>query len=82
MIAFIVASSEPTDEATLEEYGLRFDIEESKRSEKSGGYQIHLSHLAQPEAAFAPEARPGPGHPVSDQSWGQRRSRPTSERSR
>jgi hypothetical protein len=33
---WFVASSEPTDEATLEEYGLRFDIEESFRDEKSG----------------------------------------------
>jgi hypothetical protein len=47
---WFVASSEPTDEVTLEEYGLRFDIEESIRSEKSGGYQLHLSHLATPEA--------------------------------
>ncbi len=47
---WFVASSEPTDEATLEEYGLRFDIEESFRDEKSGGYQLQTSRLAAPEA--------------------------------
>src|SRR5258708_3587927 len=47
---WFVASSEPTDEATLEEYGLRFDIEESFRDEKSGGYQLQTSRLATPEA--------------------------------
>jgi len=47
---WFVASSEPTDEATLEEYGLRFDIEESFRDEKSGGYQLQASRLASPEA--------------------------------
>ena len=47
---FIVVSDEPTDARTLDEYGLRFDIEPSKRSEKSGGYQIHTSQLATPEA--------------------------------
>ena len=66
MIAFIVASSEPTAEATLEEYGLRFDIEESKRDEKSGGYQLQTSCLAAPEAAFAPAADPGLDHPSPD----------------
>jgi len=47
---WFVVSDEPTTAQTLDEYGLRFDIEESFRDEKSGGYQIHLSHLAQPEA--------------------------------
>ena len=47
---WFVGSSEQTSAQTLDEYGLRFDIEESKRSEKSGGYQIHTSHLATPEA--------------------------------
>ncbi len=50
MIAFIVVSDEPADAETLGEYGLRFPIEASKRSEKSGGYQIHTSQLATPEA--------------------------------
>jgi hypothetical protein len=47
---WFVASDEPTDARTLDEYGLRFDIEESFRDEKSGGYQIHSSQLATPEA--------------------------------
>ena len=46
---WFVVSDEPTNARTLDEYGLRFDIEESKRAEKSGGYQIHLSQLATPE---------------------------------
>lgn len=50
MIAFIVLSDELTDARTLEEYGLRFDIEPSFRDEKSGGYQLHTSPKAQPEA--------------------------------
>ncbi len=50
MIAFIVVSDEPTDAQTLDEYGLCFDIEESFLDEKSGGYQIHTSQLATPEA--------------------------------
>ncbi len=47
---WFVGSSEPTDARTLDEYGLRFDIEESFLDEKSGGYQIHTSKLATPEA--------------------------------
>src|SRR6266496_2411951 len=47
---WFVASDEPTDARTLDEYGLRFDIEENFRDEKSGGYQIHSSQLATPEA--------------------------------
>jgi hypothetical protein len=50
MTAFIVVSDEPTNARTLDEYGLRFDIEGSFRDEKSGGYQIHTSQLAKPEA--------------------------------
>jgi len=50
VIAFIVVSDEPTDATTLDAYGLRFDIEEAFLDEKSGGYQIHLSELATPEA--------------------------------
>ncbi len=50
MIAFIVVSDEPTDARTLDEYGLRFDSEESFLDEKSGGYQLHTSELATPEA--------------------------------
>ncbi len=47
---WFVASDEPTNAKTLEEYGLRFDIEEAFLDEKSGGYQIHTSELATPEA--------------------------------
>jgi hypothetical protein len=47
---WFVVSDEPTNARTLDEYSLRFGIEENKRSEKSGGYQIHLSQLATPEA--------------------------------
>jgi hypothetical protein len=47
---WFVASSEPTTARTLEEYGLRFDIEELFRDEKSGGYQLHTSRLATPDA--------------------------------
>jgi hypothetical protein len=43
-------SDEPTDARTLDEYGLRFDIEEAFLDEKSGGYQIHISEVATPEA--------------------------------
>jgi len=47
---WFVASSEPTNQVTLQEYGLRFDIEESFRDEKSGGFQLQTSHLATPDA--------------------------------
>jgi hypothetical protein len=47
---WFVVSDEPTDAQTLDEYGLRFDIEGSFRDEKSGGYQLHTSQLATPEA--------------------------------
>jgi len=47
---WFVVSDEPTDAQTLDEYGLRFDIEEAFLDEKSGGYQIHTSKLATPEA--------------------------------
>lgn len=47
---WFVASDEPADSKTLNEYGLRFDIEESFLDEKSGGYQLHTSELATPEA--------------------------------
>ncbi len=53
----------PTFAKTLEEYGLRFDIEEVFLDEKSGGYQIQTSELATPEATFAPDPDPGHCHP-------------------
>jgi Transposase DDE domain len=47
---WFVVSDEQTSAQTLDEYGLRFDIEEAFLDEKSGGYQIHTSKLATPEA--------------------------------
>ena len=40
-----VVSDEPTDLNTLDEYGLRFDIEETFLDEKSGGFQLQISEL-------------------------------------
>jgi hypothetical protein len=47
---WFVVSDEPADAKTLNEYGLRFNIEESFLDEKSGGYQLQISELAAPEA--------------------------------
>jgi hypothetical protein len=47
---WFVVSDEPTNAKTLDEYGLRFDIEETFRDEKSGGYQLQTSRLATPDA--------------------------------
>ncbi len=66
---WFVVSDEPTDARALDEYGLRFDIEPSKRSEKSGGYQLHTSQLATPEAAFAPDPGCRDCHSSLDQYW-------------
>jgi hypothetical protein len=40
-----VLSDEPTDVPTLEEYGLRFDIEENFLDDKSNGFQLESSLL-------------------------------------
>lgn len=45
-----VVSDEPTNLHTLDEYGLRFDIEEIFLDEKSGGFQLESSELATPDA--------------------------------
>lgn len=45
-----VVSDEPTDLHTLEEFGLRFDIEENFLDDKSGGFQVQTSELQTPEA--------------------------------
>ena len=45
-----VVSDEPTDLRTLDEYGLRFDIEEAFLDEKSGGFQLESSELATTDA--------------------------------
>jgi hypothetical protein len=47
---WFVASDEPTDARTLDEYGLRFDVEEAFLDEKSGGFQLQASELSTPEA--------------------------------
>lgn len=45
-----IASDEPTSQQTLDEYGLRFDIEETFLDDKSGGFQVQTSELQTPEA--------------------------------
>jgi hypothetical protein len=40
-----IVSPEPTSIATLDEYALRFDIEESFLDDKSGGFQVEASKL-------------------------------------
>ncbi len=47
---WFVVSDEPTDATTLWEYGLRFDIEETFRDEKSGGFQLQRSRLTSADA--------------------------------
>jgi hypothetical protein len=45
-----VVSDEPSDLPTFDEYGLRFDIEETFLDEKSGGFQLESSELATADA--------------------------------
>jgi hypothetical protein len=45
-----IASDERTSAQTLDEYGLRFDIEENFLDDKSGGFQVQTSELQTPEA--------------------------------
>ena len=45
-----VISDEPTDVKTLEEYGLRFDIEENFLDDKSNGFQLESSLIRSPKA--------------------------------
>jgi len=45
-----VISDEPTEGKTLEEYGLRFDIEENFLDDKSNGFQLESSLIRTPEA--------------------------------
>jgi hypothetical protein len=47
---WFVVSDELTDARTPDEYGLRFDIEETFRDEKSGGFQLQHSRLTTPDA--------------------------------
>lgn len=43
--AWYIASDEPTDDATLGEYGLRMEIEEELLDDKSGGFQLEDTEL-------------------------------------
>lgn len=45
-----IASDEPTDLRTLDEFGLRFEIEENFLDDKSGGFQVQTNDLQTPEA--------------------------------
>lgn len=45
-----IASDEITSHHTLDEYGLRFDIEETFLDDKSGGFQVQTSEMQTPEA--------------------------------
>lgn len=45
-----IVSDEPTDLNTLDEYGLRFDIEEGFLDDKSGGFQLESSEIRDAEA--------------------------------
>lgn len=45
-----IVSDEPTDLHTLDEFSLRFDIEENFLDDKSGGFQVQTSEMQSPEA--------------------------------
>lgn len=45
-----IVSDEPTDLHTLDEFALRFDIEENFLDDKSGGFQVQTTELTTPEA--------------------------------
>jgi hypothetical protein len=45
-----IVSDEPTDLRTLDEFGLRFDIDENFLDDKSGGFQVQSTELETPEA--------------------------------
>lgn len=47
---WLIVSDEPTDCTTFDEYGLRFDTEESFLDDKSGGFQLTSSQIRSPEA--------------------------------
>ncbi len=47
---WLIASDEPTDLTTFDEFGLRFDIEENFLDDKSNGFQVQASRLNTPEA--------------------------------
>ena len=45
-----IVSDEPTNVQTLDEFALRFDIEENFLDDKSGGFQVQTNELQTPEA--------------------------------
>lgn len=47
---WLIVSDESTDVTTFDEYGLRFDIEESFLDDKSGGFQLPSSQIRSVEA--------------------------------
>ena len=47
---WLVLSDEPTNLATLDEYGLRFDIEENFLDDKSNGFQLESSLIRSADA--------------------------------
>lgn len=47
---WFMASSEPTNQGTFDEYALRFAVEESFRDDKSDGFQLQHSRLTVPGA--------------------------------
>ncbi len=46
---WLIVSDEPTDLSTFEEYGLRFDIEESFLDDKSNGFEVESSLIRSAE---------------------------------
>lgn len=47
---WLIASDEPTDGETFREYGLRFDIEEGFKDDKSGAFNLESSKIRDAEA--------------------------------
>ena len=47
---WLLVSDDYTDLTTLEEYGLRFDLEENFLDDKSNGFQVEASRLDTPAA--------------------------------
>ena len=47
---WLIVSDQPTDVATFDEYGLRFDIEENFLDDKSNGFQLESSLLRSADA--------------------------------
>jgi hypothetical protein len=47
---WLIVSDEPSDQTTLDEYGLRFDIEEGFLDDKSNGFQLTSSQIRSAEA--------------------------------